>query len=320
MIKRIGVLTSGGDAPGMNAAIRAVTRKGIRTGMEVYGIGHGYKGLIEGDMKLMNIAHVGDIIHRGGTVLKTARCEEFKTDKGIDKAVENINKAKLDSIIAIGGDGTLKGALELVKRGINVQFIPATIDNDLGYCAYSIGFDTAVNTVVNAANGIRETGMSHDKTTIIEVMGRNCGDIALMSGLAGGADAVLIPEVKSDINKIIDKIKEGISRKKKNSIIIRAEGADISTEELTEEIKMGIGEDVRTVILGYLQRGGSPTALDRNMATLMGSEAVRLISEDKPSTAIGFDGQNVTLVDLKKADNIENKVRADLLELVMTLA
>lgn len=320
MIKRIGVLTSGGDAPGMNAAIRAVTRKGIRTGMKVYGIGHGYKGLIEGDMKLMNIAHVGDIIHRGGTVLKTARCEEFKTDKGIDKAVENINKAKLDSIIAIGGDGTLKGALELVKRGINVQFIPATIDNDLGYCAYSIGFDTAVNTVVNAANGIRETGMSHDKTTIIEVMGRNCGDIALMSGLAGGADAVLIPEVKSDIAKIIDKIKEGISRQKKNSIIIRAEGADISTEELTEEIKIGIGEDVRTVILGYLQRGGSPTALDRNMATLMGSEAVRLISEDKPSTAIGFDGQNVTLVDLKKADNIENKVRADLLELVMTLA
>ena len=320
MIKRIGVLTSGGDAPGMNAAIRAVTRKGIRTGMEVYGIGQGYTGLIEGDMKLMNIAHVGDIIHRGGTVLKTARCEEFKTDKGIDKAVENINKAKLDSIIAIGGDGTLKGALELVKRGINVQFIPATIDNDLGYCAYSIGFDTAVNTVVNAANGIRETGMSHDKTTIIEVMGRNCGDIALMSGLAGGADAVLIPEVKSDIAKIIDKIKEGISRQKKNSIIIRAEGADISTEELTEEIKMGIGEDVRTVILGYLQRGGSPTALDRNMATLMGSEAVRLISEDKPSTAIGFDGQNVTLVNLKKADNIENKVRADLLELVMTLA
>lgn len=320
MKKRIGILTSGGDAPGMNAAIRSVVRKGIRSGAEVFGIGHGYKGLIEGDIKPMEIALAGDIIHRGGTVLKTARCEEFKTADGVAKAVSNIFDAKLDAVITIGGDGTLKGAQELIKHGINVQFIPATIDNDLGYSGYSIGFDTAVNTVVNAINSIRETGMSHDKTTVIEVMGRDCGDIAIKAGLAGGADAVLIPEEKTDIERIISKIREGMARQKKNNIIVRAEGADISTEELTLMLKEGIGEDIRTVILGYLQRGGSPSAFDRNIATLMGAAAVDLIMDCAESTAIGFNGSNVTLMDINEAASVIKKTDTGLSDLIFTLA
>lgn len=321
MMKRIGVLTSGGDAPGMNAAIRAVVRSGIYRGIEIYGIRHGYRGLIDGDISLMSTSDVGDIIHRGGTVIKTARCDEFKTEVGMKKAVKNIEKLNLDGIVAIGGDGTLKGAIDLEKKGIKVFFIPATIDNDMGYTQYSIGFDTAVNTVVGAINNIRETGMSHDKTTVIEVMGRHCGDIALRAGLAGGADCVLIPEREADISKVCNKIKQGIERKKKNNIIIRAEGALVSTEELTEKLKENIGEEIRTVILGYLQRGGSPTAFDRNIASVMGKRALDMALENKTiGTAIGYDGSKILSMPLSAALKIKKMTNKEFLDIINMLA
>ena len=319
-MKRIGILTSGGDAPGMNAAIRAAVRKTIKNGNKAYGICHGYRGLIDGDIRLMEVSDVGDIIHRGGTVLKTARCEEFKTEAGIKKAAASIKNANLDSVIAIGGDGTLKGLLDLEKLGINVFLIPATIDNDLGYTDYSIGFDTAVNTVVNAINNIRETGMSHDKTTIIEVMGRKCGDIALRAGLAGGADAVLVPEEKTDIEAVIEKVKCGKARCKKNNIIIRAEGADISMKELTNSLGKTLDEDIRTVILGYLQRGGSPSAFDRNIATLMGVLSADLADAGTKNSAIGFDGNKAFSISLDKAAATEKEIPLKFLKIVDELS
>ena len=320
MSKKIGVLTSGGDAPGMNAAVRAIVRSGINEGFEVYGILYGYQGLIDGDIIKMDIASVGDIIHRGGTVLKTARSKEFITKAGMDKAIETIEKFSLDAIITIGGDGTLRGAKDLMDRGIYVFHLPATIDNDLGYTDYTIGFDTAVNTVIGAINNIRETGMSHDKTTIIEVMGRDCGDIALRAGLAGGADVILLPEVDTDIKSVCEKVSRGMSRNKKNNIIVRAEGASIGMDQLANCLKNSTGEEVRKVILGYLQRGGSPSSQDRIIATLTGVRAIELINNDENSKAIGFSENRVCEIDLKEAVNVKRQPDLQLLEIVDALA
>ncbi len=279
MNKRIGILTSGGDAPGMNAVLRAFVRASIKKNIDVFSINYGYKGLLDGAIEQMNISSVGHIMHRGGTVIKTARSTEFKSEAGIQKACLTIKANSLDGLVVVGGDGTLAGAGALIDKGINVYHIPATIDNDLGYTDYTIGFDTAVNTVTSAINNIRETGMSHDKTTVIEVMGRSCGDIALQSGLTGGADVILIPEVKANIEKVSEKIICGMKRKKKNNIIVRAEGANITMNQIEREMKIKTGEDIRKVILGYLQRGGSPTALDRMIATLMGVRVANLIDK-----------------------------------------
>lgn len=318
--KKIGVFTSGGDAPGMNAALRAIVRSGINKGIEVYGIMRGYQGMIEGDFQRLDIGDVGDIIHRGGTILKTARSEEFKTEAGLNKAVEQVKKAEFSAIIAIGGDGTLLGCQKLVEKGITVFHLPATIDNDLGYTDYTIGFDTAVNTVLNAINNIRETGMAHDKTTIIEVMGRDCGDIALRAGLTGGADWILIPEVDTDTCSICNKVLKGMKRNKKNNIIVRAEGAKITTQELSKCIKEATGEEVREVILGYLQRGGSPTALDRTIATLMGVRAIELIDQDEDSKAIAFAENKVVELEIEDAVKIDRQPDLELLEIVDDLA
>jgi len=226
-MKRIGMLTSGGDAPGMNAVIRAITRSSIYNEAEVYGIYNGYEGLMNGEIEQFGLSSVSDIIHRGGTMLKTARSKRFMTEEGIDAALKQIKTFALDGIVVIGGDGSFKGAKSLIKRGVAAIGIPATIDNDLGYTDYTIGFDTAVNTVISLLGNIRDTSASHGRATVVEVMGRHCGDLALQAGLAAGAESILIPEEPYDIDAICEKMLAGKRRRKLQSIIMKAEGVPV---------------------------------------------------------------------------------------------
>lgn len=319
-MKKIGVLTSGGDSPGMNAAIRAVVRCGIDRGMAVYGISRGYEGLIDGDIREMDRASVGGIIHRGGTVLGTARSERFMTAKGQDKAVSVLEAFGIEGLAVIGGNGSLTGALELDKRGIKIMGIPGTIDNDLGYTDYTIGFDTAVNTVLDDISKLRDTSSSHGRTTLVEVMGRNCGDIALRAGLAGGAEFVMIPERDYDIGDVCRKILEGAARGKKHSIIIKAEGSKLSSQEVVDKISEITGKDTRMVVLSYLQRGGSPTSDDRILATMAGAKAAELLYDDADSKAIGIVGNKITVLPLYDALQITRDIDPYMLELVDVLS
>ncbi|MGZ4134189.1 MAG: ATP-dependent 6-phosphofructokinase, partial [Tumebacillaceae bacterium] len=249
-MRKLGVLTSGGDSPGMNAAIRAVVRSAIFNGLEVAGIRRGYQGLIQGDFIPMDLGSVADIIHRGGTILHTARCLEFKTKEGQELAVSKLKESGIDGVVVIGGDGSFRGAKVLSDLGIPTVGIPGTIDNDIPCTDYTIGFDTAVNTVIEALDRIRDTATSHERTYVVEVMGRNAGDIALVAGVAGGAETVLIPEEKYDITQIVDKLKRGASRGKKHSIILVAEGAGkgFSIGEVIRELT---GWEVRVTVLGH---------------------------------------------------------------------
>ncbi len=319
-MKKIGVLTSGGDSPGMNAAIRAVVRCGIDRGMTVCGISRGYEGLIDGDIREMDRASVGGIIHRGGTVLGTARSERFMTAKGQDKAVSVLEAFGIEGLAVIGGNGSLTGALELDKRGIKIMGIPGTIDNDLGYTDYTIGFDTAVNTVLDDISKLRDTSSSHGRTTLVEVMGRNCGDIALRAGLAGGAEFVMIPERDYDIGDVCRKILEGAARGKKHSIIIKAEGSKLSSQEVVDKISEITGKDTRMVVLSYLQRGGSPTSDDRILATMAGAKAAELLYDDADSKAIGIVGNKITVLPLYDALQITRDIDPYMLELVDVLS
>ena len=319
-MKKIGVLTSGGDSPGMNAAIRAVVRCGIDRGMTVYGISRGYEGLIDGDIREMDRASVGGIIHRGGTVLGTARSERFMTAKGQDKAVSVLEAFGIEGLAVIGGNGSLTGALELDKRGIKIMGIPGTIDNDLGYTDYTIGFDTAVNTVLDDISKLRDTSSSHGRTTLVEVMGRNCGDIALRAGLAGGAEFVMIPERDYDIGDVCRKILEGAARGKKHSIIIKAEGSKLSSQGVVDKISEITGKDTRMVVLSYLQRGGSPTSDDRILATMAGAKAAELLYDDADSKAIGIVGNKITVLPLYDALQITRDIDPYMLELIGVLS
>ena len=319
-MKKIGVLTSGGDSPGMNAAIRAVVRCGIDRGMTVYGISRGYEGLIDGDIREMDRASVGGIIHRGGTVLGTARSERFMTAKGQDKAVSVLEAFGIEGLAVIGGNGSLTGALELDKRGIKIMGIPGTIDNDLGYTDYTIGFDTAVNTVLDDISKLRDTSSSHGRTTLVEVMGRNCGDIALRAGLAGGAEFVMIPERDYDMGDVCRKILEGAARGKKHSIIIKAEGSKLSSQEVVDKISEITGKDTRMVVLSYLQRGGSPTSDDRILATMAGAKAAELLYDDADSKAIGIVGNKITVLPLYDALQITRDIDPYMLELIDVLS
>ena len=319
-MKKIGVLTSGGDSPGMNAAIRAVVRCGIDRGMTVYGISRGYEGLIDGDIREMDRASVGGIIHRGGTVLGTARSERFMTAKGQDKAVSVLEAFGIEGLAVIGGNGSLTGALELDKRGIKIMGIPGTIDNDLGYTDYTIGFDTAVNTVLDDISKLRDTSSSHGRTTLVEVMGRNCGDIALYAGIAAGVECIMIPEVKQDPYDVCKKLVEARDKGKNHSIIIRAEGAAVSTDDIADVIYKETGFEVRKVILSYVQRGGNPSAMDRLRACTMGYEAVRLINEESGSRAIGIRDDRVINVEIKEAANAPAICNLELVELAEFLS
>jgi len=297
-LHRLAVLTSGGDASGMNAAIRAVVRTAIYRGMEVYGIHQGFAGLLNEEIKPMTAGSVADIIHRGGTILQTSRSEEFKTGSGQAKAAAVLDKWGIASLVVIGGEGSLSGGCELSKLGVNVVGIPATIDNDVPF-TYSIGFDTAVNTVLGAINRLRDTATSHGRIFIIEVMGRDCGEIALTAGLAGGAESVLIPEINPDLEQVVNKIKQGINRGKLHSIIIVAEGV-VPALELKEFIEAETQHDTRITILGHIQRGGTPTAVDRIMASVMGKNAVELIYEGQRNVMVGGDRNRVYTVPLQE--------------------
>ncbi|QUH25702.1 6-phosphofructokinase [Serpentinicella alkaliphila] len=305
-MKKIGVLTSGGDAPGMNAAIRAVVRNGVYRGCEIIGIKRGYEGLLNGQYTEMNLSSVADIIHRGGTILGTARSEEFKTNGGRNKALEFIKKVGLEGLIVIGGDGSFKGAQELCKLGVPTVGVPGTIDNDLNYTDYTIGFDTAMNTVLDAISKIRDTSTSHERTNIIEVMGRDCGDIALYSGLAGGAESIILPEISLDIEKICEKILNGIKRGKRHSIIMLAEGAG-SAIDLAKSIQDITGIETRTTILGYIQRGGSPTAFDRILASKMGAKAVDILLDGEENKVVGVNGNDIIAKDIDMALKTEKR-------------
>ena len=319
-MKRIGILTSGGDSPGMNAAIRAAVRCGIEAGMEVYGIYRGYEGLLDGEIKKLDRSSVGDILQRGGTMLKTARSDRFRTKEGQDKAMEVLETFGIEGLIIVGGDGSLTGGLELSKRGIMVMGLPGTIDNDLAYTDYTIGFDTAVTTVLEAISKIRDTSSSHERTTVIEVMGRHCGDIALYAGLAGGAEAVLVPEIKFNLNEVCQRIVIGANRGKQHSLIIKAEGVDISSQDLVEAIERKTGRETKLVVLSYLQRGGSPTLRDRLLATQCAAKAVELLKLGSDSKAIGTVNGTIMAMDLAEALQQEREVNREIFNLIRVLS
>lgn len=272
---KIGVLTSGGDAPGMNPGIRAVVRTAIYYGIEVVGIRHGYSGLLRGEFRQMTLESVGDIVQRGGTCLYTARCPEFMEEAGQKQGFAKLQEEGIDALIVFGGDGSFHGALKLHEMGIKTIGIPGTIDNDIPCCDVTIGFDTAVQNVIEAIDKIRDTATSHERTYVVEVMGRTAGHIALQAGLAGGAESVLIPEVPYDLTEVIQRLNRGIARGKKHSIIVIAEGAG-SGVEVGRYLAEHTGLDVRVTVLGHVQRGGAPTAQDRILASRLGAYAVEL--------------------------------------------
>ncbi|MFY9431550.1 MAG: 6-phosphofructokinase [Thermacetogeniaceae bacterium] len=318
-VNHIGVLTSGGDAPGMNAAIRAVVRKSIFHGLQVAGIKRGYLGLLKKEFVNYSLGSVADIIHRGGTILHTARCEEFKTEEGQRTAVKNLQEEGIDALVVIGGEGSMRGAFALSKYGVPVVGIPATIDNDLVGTEFSIGFDTAVNNVVDAINKIRDTATSHERVFIIEVMGRKTGQIALYAGLAGGAESILLPEIDLDMNEVIFKLERGINRGKLHSIIIVAEGA-ASAIEVGDEIRKRTGLETRITILGHLQRGGTPTALDRMLASRMGAKAVELLLQGANRKMVGIAAGELLALDLEDVLSREKVLDRSIWELAAVLA
>ena len=317
-MKNIAVLTSGGDAPGMNAAIRAVVRMGIISGFNVFGVRKGFRGLINGDFEKMNESSVSDIIQRGGTILQTARSEEFKTEEGQDKAVKMAKIFDIDGLVVIGGDGSFAGAKRLSEKGIACIGVPGTIDNDLAYTDYSIGFDTAVNNVLDAINRIRDTSSSHERASIIEVMGRYSGDIALYAGLAGGAEGIIVPEMGFELDDICRLLIERKNKGKLHSIIILAEGVG-DAKQLEQQIMENVDIEVRSTILGYTQRGGSTSAFDRILASRLGARAVELLAEGKSARVVGIRDNKLIDMDIAEALSMKKVFPRELYELAIKL-
>lgn len=318
-MKRIGVLTSGGDSPGMNAAIRAVVRKAIYHDLEVYGISYGYAGLIAGDIRKMELGSVGDIIHRGGTMLYTARCEEFKTLEGQKKGIEQLKKFGIEGLVVIGGDGSYRGAQKLTEHGFPTIGVPGTIDNDIPGTDYTIGFDTALNTVIDAIDKIRDTATSHERTYVIEVMGRHAGDLALWSGLADGAETIVIPEADYEMNQIISRLERGQERGKKHSIIIVAEGAG-SGMDFGKRISDATQMETRVTVLGHIQRGGSPTGADRVLASRLGAKAVDLLLEGEAGRTVGIQNNKLVHHDINEVLAQPHSVDLDMYKLSQELS
>lgn len=321
-MKAIGILTSGGDAPGMNAAIRAVVRTAIYYGYKVYGIEKGYRGLLDEEFVEMDLSSVGDIIQRGGTILKSSRCDEFKTAEGREKAVEILENYGIESLVVIGGDGSFTGAKLLSELGVKTIGIPGTIDNDLAYTDYTIGFDTAMNTVIDAIGKIRDTSSSHDRVNIVEVMGRNCGDLALYAGVAGGAETIVVPEREIRTDEIVSKLRTTQKRGKKHSIIVLAEGADIEGGALGLKNALTVKDkaDVRITVLGHVQRGGSPSAFDRILASKLGNKAVELLIEGKSKRVVGIKDNKIIDIDIDDALSMEKEFDQDLYEMAKILS
>lgn len=308
----IAVMTSGGDAPGMNAAIRAVVRTSIYKGMEVYGIYGGFEGLIDGKIEKLNLSSVADIIQKGGTILGTSRSKRFQSEEGQESAVSKLKIYNIDKLVVLGGDGSAKGALALEKKGIKTAVIPCTIDNDMGYTESTIGFYTAVETVTDAISKIRDTTEAHGRANVVEVMGRSCGDIALYAGISGGAESIIVPEMETNMDEIAKKMLEGKNRGKRHHIILVAEGAG-EAHEVARELQKLTGIETRVTILGYIQRGGSPGPADRIMATSMGVVAVESLLENK-SVAIGIRGGRIFSEPIGTALRTKNKFNRKLYE------
>ncbi|MGG3471081.1 6-phosphofructokinase [Neobacillus pocheonensis] len=318
-MKKIGVLTSGGDSPGMNPAIRAVVRKAIYHNVDVYGIYGGYSGLISGNIKKLELGSVGDIIHRGGTMLQSARCPEFKNKEVQQQGIEQLKAHGIEGLVVIGGDGSYRGAKALTEQGYPCVGVPGTIDNDIPGTELTIGFDTALNTVIDAVDKIRDTATSHERTFVIEVMGRDAGDIALWAGLAGGAETILIPEENYDINEVADRLRKGQERGKKHSIIIVAEGV-CSGVEFAKQLQELTNFDTRVSVLGHMQRGGSPTAADRVLASRLGARAVELLIEGKGGRAVGIEKNQLVDYDIIEALGRKHTLDFDLFKLSKELS
>lgn len=312
-IKTIGVLTSGGDAPGMNPAVRAVVRSAIHRGIHVYGIQRGYQGLLDRSISQMTLRTVSEIMGRGGTVLYSSRCPEFQTEQGLQRAVDTCREFALDGLVTLGGDGTFRGALELAKRGVQCIGLPVTIDNDIGCSQYSIGFDTATNTAIEMIDRIRDTSQSHDRCTVVEVMGRRCGQLALNAGIACGACAILIPEVEFDFERdVIQKIIALQKTGKKHFIIIVAEGIG-GVESIAKSIEYATGITSRFAVLGHVQRGGSPSARDRIIASEMGVRAVDLLEKGLGSHIVAYKDGAIIDLEIEKALAMKKEIDMHLL-------
>ena len=318
---KIAVLTSGGDAPGMNAAIRAVVRTSLYHGLEVFGVARGYNGMIEDDIFPMDSRSVANIIQRGGTILKTARSKEFFEEEGRKIAYANLKKRNIDGIVVIGGDGSFKGAQKFSNEfDIPCIGLPGTIDKDIAGSDFTIGFDTALNTALEAIDKIRDTASSHERTYVIEVMGRDAGDIALYAGLAGGAESILVPERPEDLKEVLDRIQSGVNRGKKHSIVIVAEGAG-RAQDVGDQIAKETGLDTRVTVLGHVQRGGAPTAADRVLASRMGAYAIDILLEGKQGRVVGVRGGKMMDLDIDEAlDENKHVLDLDILELSKQLS
>lgn len=322
-VTRIGVLTSGGDSPGMNAAVRAVVRTGLYHGLEVYGIMRGYSGMVEDDIFKMESRSVANIIQRGGTVLKTARCKEFFEYEGRKKAYENLKKRGINGLVVIGGDGSFNGALKFSQEfDIPCIGLPGTIDKDIAGTDFTIGFDTAVNTAVEAIDKIRDTADAHDRLFIIEVMGRDAGYIALHSGIATGAEHILIPERKTDIEAVVSSLQEKEKRKKLVNLIVVAEGDEFGGgEEVAKHVKAKLPNvDTRVCILGHIQRGGSPTCLDRLIASRMGYHAVESLMTNRYNVMVGIQNNKMHYTPLENAVKAKQKINEEWMKIVKILA
>jgi 6-phosphofructokinase 1 len=318
-VKSIAVLTSGGDSQGMNAAVRAVVRSALYYGLEVYGIQRGYKGLVSDDIRKMDLRSVGDIIQRGGTVLQTARCKEFHQPEVQQQAADILRKRGIDGLVVIGGDGSYQGANKLSKLGIKTMGLPGTIDNDISFTDYTIGFDTAVSIVVDAVNKLRDTMSSHERSSVVEVMGRHCGDIALTAGIASGAESILVPEVPFDIEAVARQMRENFENGKRHSIIIVAEGVG-KGEDIAHQITELSGIEPRVTVLGHIQRGGTPTHNDRNLASMLGDFAVRKLIEGESGKACGIIKGQLVATDIDLVVNSKKTFNRELYELAARLS
>ena len=301
-IRRIAVLTSGGDAPGMNAVVRAVVRTACANGIEVLGINHGYSGLLNNDFRKLTARSVDGLLQRGGTMLYTARCQEMMTEEGQQRAANNCRYLGIDGLICCGGDGTYRGALALARRGVPCIGIPGTIDNDIGCTEYTIGFDTASNTAIQCIDKLRDTMQSHERISVVEVMGRHAGHLALNVGCAVGAAAILVPEHEANFeNDVIERVRQGRINQRNHHIIIVAEGYSMSTQEVADQVQEQTGMDTRVTILGHVQRGGAPTVRARVIATQMGNYAVLALMEGKEKRIVAMQDGKIVDIDIEEA-------------------
>ncbi len=321
-MKTIAVLTSGGDAPGMNAAVRAVVRTACENGIKVFGVIRGYNGLINGDFIEMDLRSVSDIIHRGGTKLYSARSTEFATEEGMRKAIRTCKEHGIEGVVVIGGDGSFRGARDLSERGIPCVGIPGTIDNDIACCDMTIGYDTCLNTIMECVDRVRDTTESHDRCTVVEVMGRRAGYLALNAGIAVGATAILIPEIEFDIQKdVIERMQRTQRTDKKHFLIVVAEGVGVDVTELAKEIQAKTGVESRACILGHIQRGGSPTVQDRVLATRMGHYAVKeLLMKGIGNRVVASQNGKVVDFDIFEALNMTKHIDEDLYNIAMEVS